>query len=448
MSKPRSANRFPHIRISLVNLPCTFRYIHELNLIALAARPIRATRRLYRGYVVALLVFLSTGLSIGMAQYAFGEFAGPLQERYGWNQTELNLSLTFAFISGILAPVIGYWTDRYGVRPVMFVSLVLIAIGFILRPLITELWHWYTLSAIVYAGFPGATVLPAGKMVGLWFPNSMGRMTGLVVSGNNFGGMTMPPLAAMQSLPSSAGNGHTSPSASSWSYSPSAVMIFMREKPRDVEVEMRRTRRPRFASNAAAARAGMSIKRAIRTWAFWLTLVGLVAATFTYQGVLTQLRQHFGENGFAPAAATSAVTFIATMGIASKLAFGRASERFSARRMTVLSIGFQAVGVAMMILPFGGVPLIVAGIIVYSLGFGGLGALIVLVVQQTFGLREYASLMGLYQFAQIVSIAGGPVLAGRVHDDTDSFNLAFATIVGIFIVGMITLYLARQPKWE
>ena len=416
-------------------------------LLTATAKSALAIRRIYRGYVVALLVFLSTGLSIGMTQYAFGEFAGPLQDRYGWNQTELNLSLTFAFISGILAPLIGILTDRYGVRPVMFVSIVLIAIGFTLRPLITELWHWYTLSALVYAGFPGATVLPAGKMVGLWFPNSMGRMTGVVVSGNNFGGMTMPPLAA------------TIIALINWQWAyitfgiimvglAVAVFILMREKPRDVELEMRRTRRPRSASNAAAARAGMSIKRAIRTWAFWLTLIGLVAATFTYQGVLTQLRQHFGENGFAPAAATSAVTFIATMGIASKLAFGRASERFSARRMTVLSVALQAVGVVLMILPFGGVPLIMLGIFIYSLGFGGLGALIVLVVQQTFGLREYASLMGLYQFAQIISIAGGPVLAGRVHDTTGSFNLAFAVIVGIFILGMITLYLAKQPKWE
>ena len=409
--------------------------------------PFRSVLRLYRGYVAALLVFLSTGLAIGMTQYSFGEFAGPLQARYGWNQTELNLSLTFAFISGILAPVIGYWTDRFGVRPVMFVSLVLIAAGFALRPLITELWHWYTLSALVYAGFPGATVLPAGKIVGLWFPDSMGRMTGIVVSGNNFGGMTMPPLAAaIIALVSWE-----------WAYVTfaivmvglaAAVMFFLKERPRDVEVEMRRTRRARPLDGGSAARAGMSVKAAIRTWAFWLTLLGLVAATFTYQGVLTQLRQHFGENGFAPAAATSAVTFIATMGIASKIAFGRASERFSARRMTVLSTAFQAAGVALMILPFGGIALIVAGIFIYSLGFGGLGALIVLVVQQTFGLREYASLMGLYQFAQIVSIAGGPVLAGRVHDETGSFDIAFATIVGIFILGMITLFLARQPKWE
>lgn len=413
-------------------------------MVSTVARVTRSVTGVYRGYVAALLVFLSTGLSIGMTQYSFGEFAKPLREQYGWNQTELNLSLSFAFISGILAPIIGVWTDRFGVRPVMFVSLLLIATGFLLRPLIAEIWHWYLLSALVYAGFPGATVLPAGKMVGLWFPDTMGRMTGIVVSGNNFGGITMPPLAAVII------------GFFSWQWAyvsfavimvmlSVAVMIFLRENPHDVEVEMRRTRRRSSRSATKASRVGISVKQAVRTWSFWLCIFGLTAATFTYQGVLTQLRQHFGENGFEPAAATSAVTFIATMGIASKLVFGRASERFSARRMTVLSLAFQAFGVALMILPFGGVPLIWIGVIVFSIGFGGLGALIVLVVQQTFGLREYGSLMGMFQLAQIISIAGGPLLAGQIHDRTGSFNLAFAIIIGIFIAGMVALFLARQP---
>ena len=58
---------------------------HALNLPSLAARPIHATRRIYRGYVAALLVFLSTGLSIwDDAVVRYGEFAGPLQAgRYG-----------------------------------------------------------------------------------------------------------------------------------------------------------------------------------------------------------------------------------------------------------------------------------------------------------------------------------------------------------------------------
>ena len=404
--------------------------------------------RFYRGYVVALLSFLSTGLAIGMTQYSFGEFAAPLQSQFGWNQTQLNLSLSFGFISGLVAPLAGKWTDQFGVRPVMFVSLLLIAVGFALRPLMSELWHWYALSSLVYAGFPGATVLPAGKLVAAWFPDTVGRMTGLVVAGNNFGGMTMPPVAAAVI------------GLASWHWAyiafgativllALAVVAFITEDPARISAEMRRTGRATHDSAERVGRAaGLTVAQALRSASFWLTIVGITAATFTYQGVLTQLRQHFGEVGFAPAAATLAVTVIATMGIGSKLAFGRASERWSARRMTVLSLAFQAIGVVLMTLPNGGVVSVWAGVVVFALGFGGLGALIVLVVRQTFGMRSFGALMGLFTLAQIISSSGGPLLAGMVHDRTGSFNLAFAIIVGIFVLGMVTLWVAPQPELE
>lgn len=401
--------------------------------------------RAFRGHYVAIVVFLSTGLSIGMAQYSFGEFVEPLQEKFGWSQTEINLSLTFAFVSGLLAPFIGRLSDRYGTRPVMFASLLLIALGFALRPLITELWHWYLFSALVYAGFPGATVLPTGKMVGLWFPETRGRVMGAVTSGNNFGGVTMPVLAA--TLISFANW--------EWAYVGFALimvalavvaLIVIQETPEEVERARIKTGRGPLPGGGRSALAGMSLQAATRTSAFWLVLVGLTAAMFTYQGVLTQLRQHFGENGFEPALATSAVTIIAAMGIGSKLVFGRATERFSARKATAVSVSLQAAGVALMIIP-GNAVVLWAGIIVFGLGFGGLGALIVLVVQETFGLREFGSLMGIFQMASIISISGGPWLAGAIHDSNGSYDVAFGVIIGIFILGVVTLLLARQPDW-
>ncbi len=402
-------------------------------------------RGLFRGYYVAVVVFLSTGLSIGMAQYSFGEFVEALQEQFGWSQTEINLSLSFAFISGLLAPFIGRLSDRYGTRPVMFVSLLLIALGFALRPLISELWHWYLFSSLVYAGFPGATVLPSGKMVGLWFPETRGRVMGAVTAGNNFGGVTMPPFAAAI----------ITFATWEWAYIGFAVIMFvlaivamgvLRESPEDVASERLRTGRRSLPGGGRGAREGMNLHSAVRTSSFWLLLVGLTSAQFTYQGVLTQLRQHFGENGFEPAVATSAVTIIAAMGIGSKLAFGRSTERFSARKMTAVSVALQAVGVGLMITP-GNAAVMWTGIFVFGLGFGGLGALIVLVVQEMFGLREFGSLMGVIQMATIVSIGGGPWLAGAIHDRNGSYDLAFATIIGIFLLGIVTLLLARQPEW-
>ncbi|MCH8115359.1 MAG: MFS transporter [Chloroflexi bacterium] len=398
--------------------------------------------RIYRGYPIAVIVFLSTGLSVGMTQYSFGEFAGPLREQFGWTQTQLNLSLAFSFISGIIAPFMGGLSDRAGIRPVMFGSLLLIAIGFALRPFITELWHWYLFSALVYAGFPGATLLPAGKVVGLWFPKTRGRVMGAVVAGNNFGGMTMPPLAAGIIAVVSWEVAYVTFAVIMALLALVALLVVV-EDSASVRVEMERTGRgDQVEISRAAAKTGITVRQALRNRNFWLIMIGLVAATFTYQGVLTQLRQHFEESGFEPALATTAVSIIAGMGIGSKLAFGRASERITARIATVISVLLQAIGV-LMIASADTQVLLWVGIFVFGLGFGGLGALIVLVVQEAFGMKEFGGIMGVVQVGMIVSGAGAPFLAGALHDSTGSYDSTFLIIVGIFAIGIVALLLAR-----
>ena len=398
--------------------------------------------RIYRGYPIAVIVFLSTGLSVGMTQYSFGEFAGPLREQFGWTQTQLNLSLAFSFISGIIAPFMGGLSDRAGIRPVMFGSLILIAIGFALRPFITELWHWYLFSALVYAGFPGATLLPAGKVVGLWFPKTRGRVMGAVVAGNNFGGMTMPPLAAGIIAVVSWEVAYVTFAVIMALLALVALLVVV-EDSASVRVEMERTGRgDQVEISRAAAKTGITVRQALRNRNFWLIMIGLVAATFTYQGVLTQLRQHFEESGFEPALATTAVSIIAGMGIGSKLAFGRASERITARIATVISVLLQAIGV-LIIASADTQVLLWVGIFVFGLGFGGLGALIVLVVQEAFGMKEFGGILGVVQVGMIVSGAGAPLLAGALHDSTGSYDSTFLIIVGIFAIGIVALLLAR-----
>ena len=404
-------------------------------------------RQIYRGYPIAIVVFLSTGLSVGMTQYAFGEFAGPLKEQFGWSQTQLNLSLAFSFISGLCAPFVGTLSDRIGIRPVMFGSILIIAIGFLMRPFITELWHWYLFSALVYTGFPGATVLPGGKMVGLWFPRTRGRMMGAVMAGNNFGGITMPPLAAAIIVVFNWQTAYVVFGVIMGALAVMALFVIVEDE-KKVESEMKRTGRGDQAQiSRAAAQAGVTLKQALRNRNFWLVTVGLVAATFTYQGVLTQLRQHFEESGFTPAMATTAVSTIAGMGIFSKLAFGRASEKITARIATILSIGLQMVGV-LIIAQVDASHLLWLGIFVFGLGFGGLGALALLVVQEMFGMKEFGGIMGIMQVGMIASGTGAPMMAGAIHDSSGSFDSAFLIVAAIFVVGIAALALARPIETE
>ena len=403
----------------------------------------RRTRQVtvYRGYPIAVVVFLSTGLTIGTSQYAFGEFAAPLRDHFGWSQTALNLSLTLAVVSGVLAPVVGRAADRWGARPVTVISLLLVAAGFLLRPLIDSLWHWYLFSALVYAGFPGATTLPAGKLVGLWFPATRGRVMGAVTAGNNAGGLTMPPLAAAMIALGGWQWGYLAFGGVLLLLALVAWVIIREDEPL-VAREMRASGRSGSVhASRQLTRSGVTLRQAMHSRRFWFLLCGLFGATFTYQGVLTQLRQHFAEHGFAPALATTGLAVIAAMGIGSKLAFGGASERWSARRACVVSVALQTVGLVIMALA-DSVPLMWCGIVVYGLGFGGLGALLALVVQEAFGMKAFGSILGMLQMVMIGSMAGAPVLAGAIHDRTGSFSGAFLIIAGIFVAAILSLLAA------
>ncbi len=121
-------------------------------------------------------------------------FIEPLEQEFGWSRTQVNVSLSIGVVSSFLAPFIGNLMDRFGAKWTMATSLLLVATAFFLRSVMTELWQFYLFSGVMFAGTPGATMMPAGRLVLTWFPKARGRMMGIVTSGNNIGSGTAVPI--------------------------------------------------------------------------------------------------------------------------------------------------------------------------------------------------------------------------------------------------------------
>jgi MFS family permease len=133
------------------------------------------------------------------------------------------------------------------------------------------------------------------------------------------------------------------------------------------------------------------------------------------------------------------------MGIGSKLAFGGMTEKIGARLSTVICVALQGAGVGLMALPFG-TPSLWAGVFVFGLGFGGLGALIVLLVSETFGLKAFGAIMGLVSLALTLPQFIGPIMAGTLYDATGGYRLSFGIVIAVFAVGIAALLAARPAK--
>ena len=379
-------------------------------------------------------------MGIGSSQYAFGIFVDPLEAEFGWSRAQINASLSFAAFSSLIAPVVGRLMDKIGARPIMAISLSLLATSFILRPFMTEVWHWYALSALQFAGFPGAAILPAGRLVGIWFKETRGRMMGLVTMGNNFGGMTITPLVSLIVGMASWKEGYQAMGIIALLVAGISFGI-VRETVRVKTVDNLQTGGGASSKKSPSPSGtlelpGVSADVAFHSRCFIGVAIAVLLANFTYSAVLTQIIPHLTNEGLTLAKASSLLTLMAAFGMAGKLIFGYVSERISAKYTFVLSLVGQIIGLIAVILA-GTSPLLWVAIPMFGLPFGGIGALFPLLVQEMFGLKAFGTIFGMVNLVTVVSFLGGPLFVGLVVDQTGSYVPAFIIMAGIFFIGAL-----------
>ena len=413
------------------------------------ASPVLDTGKgIYRGWYIAGVSALSIGAVLGTAQFAFSLFILPLEEAFGWSRTQVNGALTCGVVSGLLAPYIGNLMDRVGAKWTMAGSIALVAIAFLLRAVMTELWHFYLFSIVMFAGTPGATMMPAGRLVNLWFPRIRGRMMGIVTAGNNFGSMISIPIVA--GLITMVGwRGAFAVMAIGLLGIAMLVVLIIRDGDDDVEKEKHKKWSPSEPDSQKKlnTREGFAASEAIRTSAFWFLAVGMTLQQFLRTGVVSQMVPHLRQVGFSLAAASGAMMLLAFFAMSSKLIFGRLSETITARLAFVVIMILQGVGLAILIIS-GGSMTSWGGIVVLGLGMGGVGALTPLVIADTFGLRQFGSIMGLTRMPIIIPVFAGPIMAGMIFDATGGYSLVFLITIGMLIISVGAFLLAKAPPRE
>ncbi len=383
--------------------------------------------------------FLAAAIGTGAGQYGFGIFIEPLEETFGWTRSQISASLSFTAVGSLIAPLLGRIMDKYGTKQVIAISLALTAVGYLLRPFMTELWHWYALSLLQYGGYTGASMLPAGKLVGLWFHRTRGRAMGITAMGNNFGGLIIPPmLGGLLTLASWQG-AYIALGAMS------ALMVFytliaVRDFPAVEELGDQLDETPN--DGRTPVMSGVTLRDALRSRTFYAITLSILMGTFTYSAILPQIITHLTDQGVSLALASLALSVFAVFGMIGKFIMGYLAERITARYTLMVNLLGQAIFLIMMI--WAGSPLIMwISVPLFGYFNGAFGALFQLVVQDAFGIRSYGSIMGVINMSAVVSFGIGPLLAGMSFDVTGSYQFVFAAVAVMFAIGALALTQAR-----
>ena len=120
-----------------------------------------------------------------MVWMMFGVIGIPIKKSLGLSATQFGLLTATPVLTGSLVRVpLGVWTDRFGGRIVLFVTMLLCVLPIYLMSYATQYWHFLVLG--LFVGLAGGSFSVGTPYVARWFPkNQQGFAMGVFGAGNS-----------------------------------------------------------------------------------------------------------------------------------------------------------------------------------------------------------------------------------------------------------------------
>ena len=156
------------------------------------------TRRdIHYGWVMVGVTFLTALVSAG-AVGAPGVFILPLQKEFGWTTAEISSALSIRLVLfGLMAPFAAALLNRYGLRNVTLIALLIVVSALVASLFMTQLWQLMLLWGFVVGIGTGLTALVLGATVAArWFNARRGLVVGILTASTATGQLIFLPILA------------------------------------------------------------------------------------------------------------------------------------------------------------------------------------------------------------------------------------------------------------
>ena len=157
-----------------------------------------ATQEKYPNRWIQLVLGIVCMATIANCQYGWTLFVAPIEDKYHWARTAIQLSFTiFLFFETWLVPLEGWGVDKFGPRPVIIFGAILSTIGWILCSKASSLGFLYFAQILTGAGAGAVYGTCSGNSL-KWFPDKRGLAAGATAAGFGAGAaVTVIPVANM-----------------------------------------------------------------------------------------------------------------------------------------------------------------------------------------------------------------------------------------------------------
>jgi predicted MFS family arabinose efflux permease len=379
-----------------------------------------------RRFVVIASIGVGQILVWGSSYYLLAVIAGPIARDTGWQAAWIIGAFSLGLLlSGLVSPRVGHLIERFGGRPVLAASAVLLAIGLLMQAVAPNLSifviAWLVIGLAMGAGLYDPAFATLGRLYG---EHARSAITHLTLFGG-FASTVCWPLSALF-VERFGWRG------ASAAYAAIAIVVvlplYLLGVPRE---EQRPVPTRHGAHSGTQAAPGRSRDRV----AFVILAAGLTVASIIMTVISVHILVLLQTRGLTLATAVGLGALIGPSQVGARVleaAFGRRHHPVWSLLIATMAV---AIGLGMLLGPSG---IIGAGLVLYGSGSGIRSIARGTVPLALFGRDGYAVLMGRLAMpiliAQAASPSLGAVLIGQFGADATIAVLAGAAAVNILLV--------------
>ncbi len=397
----------------------------------------------------------------GYYLYGFSALFKPIASQLGFTRATTSVAGSIGRVGGgLLSPVVGWLTDRFGPKWVIMFGIGLFGLGLILMNFIQSLWSFYVVWGVMVAtGFSIAAVLPLDKALANWFVRKRGLALGVRWV---FSGVLVLPLITWlittQGWRAASVTGGVVMLVVGWTL---GWFFVKQHRPEHYGLLPDGAR----VDDADGADTGQLIDRgieyaagfheveftlrqAMRTPAYWLMLAGMAIHGTVMASVMTHTIPLLTDMGIDPTAAATMMMVTGIVSTGSRFGTGLLVDRVgkgSLRVMMTTTYVIQGGGIAFLVAnptesavyPF---------LILFYVGMGATMVLMSILSGRYFGRKAFGSIRGSIMIISMPLVMLGPVYAGWVYDSTGDYLPALTLFAWMFVAAAVLMFLARPPK--
>ncbi|MBE0010531.1 MULTISPECIES: MFS transporter [unclassified Arthrobacter] len=416
-----------------------------------------ARRRFHPAWAVAAVAFLALVGSAGF-RAAPGVLMLPLEEEFGWSRSILSLAVSINLVLfGLTAPFAAALMERFGIRRVTAIALLVIGAGSGLTVFVTEPWQIVlTWGVLIGLGTGSIALVFAATIANTWFVKHRGLVVGILTAGSAAGQLVFLPVIAVMVESSNWRNASLLIAAGAIAVVP-MVLRWVRNSPRDLGVAPYGAEPgddpPAVDTGTrvnAAVRALQVLKRASRSRTFWALVAGFAICGATTNGLIgTHFIPSAHDHGMPTTTAAGLLAVVGLFDIVGTILSGWLTDRYNPK--ILLAVYYQFRGISLIALPAllsaTVEPSIVIFVVIYGLDWVATVPPTVAICRDAFG-ADGGIVFGWVFASHQLGAAAAAFAAGAIRDATGRYTIAWLGAAALCTVAAVISLSIRTDRNE